>query len=265
MSWKRWVIVGISFLLLLTGCTIQKPATEEKKGDLLSQIKKRGSIRIGTEGTYKPFSFHDEKTNQLTGFDVEVAQEIAKRIGVKAEFVEIPWDGMLTSLQNKKIDMVANQVGIKPERKEKFDFSQPYTVSYAQMVVHKDNQEIKSLKQVKGKKAGQTPTSNYGDMARKAGATIVAYEDMMSAMKDVAAKRVDFSLNDRLAIAEMMKTAKLPVKVVGEQIERSESAFPIPKNNPELLKAIDQALESMKKDGTLAKISQKWFGIDVSK
>jgi cystine transport system substrate-binding protein len=254
-----WIAMGLALLLFLSGCSVNK------QGDLLSTIKERGTIRIGTEGTYKPFSFHDEKTDQLTGFDVEVAKEVAKRMGVKAEFVEIPWDGMLTSLQTKKIDMVANQVGVKPERKEKFDFSIPYTVSYAQIVVHKDNQEIKGIEQVKGKRAGQTPTSNFGKMAKDAGATIVAYEDMMSAMKDVAAKRIDFSMNDRLAIAEMLKTTKLPLKTVGEPMERSESAFPVPKGNPELVKEINKALESMKKDGTLAKISQKWFGEDVSK
>lgn len=256
-----WIILGLAIMIVLSGCSVDK----QEQGDLLSQIKERGTIRIGTEGTYKPFSFHDEKTNQLTGYDVEVAQEVAKRMGVKAEFVEIPWDGMLTSLQTKKIDMVANQVGIKPERLEKFDFSTAYTISYAQIVVHQDNQEIKGIEQVKGKKAGQTPTSNYGKMAKEAGAEIVAYEDMMSAMKDVAAKRIDLSMNDRLAISEMLKTVDLPLKIVGEPMEKSESAFPVPKNNPELIAEINKALDSMRKDGTLAKISEKWFGEDISK
>ncbi|MBA4495723.1 transporter substrate-binding domain-containing protein [Paenactinomyces guangxiensis] len=254
-----WIAMGLAVFILLSGCSVNK------EGVLLSKIKERGTLRIGTEGTYKPFSFHDEKTDQLTGFDVEVAREVAKRMGVKAEFVEIPWDGMLSSLQTNKIDMVANQVGIKPERKEKFDFSNPYTVSYGLIVVHKDNQEIKGVEQVKGKRAGQTPTSNYGKMAKEAGATIVAYEDMMGAMKDVAAKRIDFSMNDRLAIAEMLKETHLPLKTVGEPMEKSESAFPVPKGNPDLVKEINKALESMKKDGTLGKISEKWFGEDISK
>lgn len=256
-----WLLVGV--LLVTSGCAIGQPIA--KKTNLLGQIKQRGTIRVGTEGTYKPFSFHDEKTDQLTGYDVDVAREVAKRMGVKVEFVEIPWDGMLTSLETGKIDMVANQVGIKPERQEKFDFSVPYTVSYAQIVVNQDNQEIKGIQQLKGKRAGQTPTSNFGQIATQAGATIVAYKDMMSAMQDVAAKRIDFSVNDRLSIAEMLKTVKLPLKTVGAPFGRSESALPIPKGNPELLRAINQALEGMKQDGTLARISQKWFGQDVSK
>jgi cystine transport system substrate-binding protein len=245
LAWIPLLVVMI-LILFASGCSAGK-----NKG-LLGQIKERGTIRIGTEGTYKPFSFHD-------------AQEVARRIGVKAEFVEIPWDGMLTSLQTGKIDMVANQVGVKPERLKKFDFSEPYTVSYAQIVVHKDNQEIKGLAQLKGKKAGQTPTSNFGQMAAKAGAEILAYEDMMSAMRDVAAKRIDFSLNDRLAIAEMLKTTHLPLKTVGEPMERTVSAFPVRKGNPELVKEINRALDSMRKDGTLAQISMKWFGQDVTK
>ena len=262
MKWIRHglvYLIGLMVLVQMTGCSV------ETEGDLLSGIKERGSIRIGTEGTYKPFSFHDPKTNELTGFDVEVAQEVAKRLGVKAEFVEIPWDGLLTSLQTGKIDMVANQVGIKPDRKEKFDFSKPYTVSYAQLVVHQDNQTIRSVEDIKGKKAGQTPTSNYGKMAEEHGAQIIAYEDMMGAMQDVAAKRIDLSLNDKLAIAEMMKNNDLPLKVIDIQSDRAESAFTVQKGNAELVNAINQALDEMEKDGTLSKISQKWFGVDVTK
>lgn len=252
------LFLGLIVLTVISGCSVQK------EGDLLGDIKKRGTIRIGTEGTYKPFSFHDQKTNQLTGFDVDIAREVAARLGVKAEFVEIPWDGMLTSLQTGKVDMVANQVGIKPEREDKFDFSKPYTVSFAQMVVHKDNRQIKTLENIKGKKAGQTPTSNYGQMAQSHGANIVAYEDMMGAMHDIAAGRIDLSLNDRLAIAEMLKNSDLPLKVIDIQSDRSESAFPVPKGNPELIQEINQALDEMRKDGTLAKISKKWFNDDVT-
>ncbi|WP_044640460.1 transporter substrate-binding domain-containing protein [Risungbinella massiliensis] len=263
MKKKTGLIISLLFLLSMvaTACTVETPTP---KGDLLDQVKERGTLIVGTEGTYKPFTFHDEKTNQLTGYDVEVAQEIGKRMGVKVEFQEIPWDGMLTSLQTKKIDMVANQVGVKPERQEKFDFSKPYAVSYAQIVVHQDNQDIKEIEDIKNKKAGQTPTSNYGQLAVQKGAEIISYEDMMSAFRDVAAKRVDLSLNDRLAIAEALKNSKLPLKTVGEQIDRSESAFPIPKGNPKLLAEINKALDSMRADGTLAKISQKYFGEDIS-
>ncbi|SHE46545.1 cystine transport system substrate-binding protein [Seinonella peptonophila] len=252
--------VMILLSVVLTGCSVEKKA----EGDLLDQIKKRGTILIGTEGTYSPFSFHEKKGNKLTGFDVEIAEELAKRIGVKAQFVETPWDGMLSSLQTGKIDIVANQVGVKEERKKKFDFTNPYTISYAEIVVHKDNQTIKGVADIKGKTAGQTSTSNYGKYARDAKAEVKVYEDMMSAMWDVANKRIDVSINDRLAIAEMMKKEKLPLKVVGEPIEKVEIAFPVEKGNPKLLAELNRALDEMRKDGTLKEISEKYFGKDIT-
>jgi cystine transport system substrate-binding protein len=259
MKRLAWIASYLLVFALLVGCSVGTT------NDTYTKVKESGVLLVGTEGTYKPFSYHDEKTNKLTGFDVEVAREVGKRLGLKVEFKEIPWDGLLTSLSSRKIDMVANQVGIKPERQKKFDFSSPYTISYAQIVVKNDNKTITSLKDVKGKKAGQTTTSNYGKMAQDAGATIVPYEDMMSAMRDVAAGRIDLSMNDRLAIAEMMKKTNLPLKTVGEQVEKSSSAFAFPKESKKLVDEANKVLEDMKKDGTLAKISIKYFGIDASK
>jgi L-cystine transport system substrate-binding protein len=259
MKHLKWLVPFILAFTLVSGCCVGTT------NDSNTKVTESGVLVVGTEGVYKPFSFHDPKTNALTGFDVEVARELAKRMKLKIEFKEIPWDGMLTSLSTRKIDMVANQVGIKPERLERFDFSDPYTVSYAQVVVRNDNTSIKSITDVKGKKAGQTTTSNYGKMAQEAGATIIPYEDMMSAMRDVSAGRIDLSMNDRLAIAEMMKVTKLPLKIVGEPVERSSSAFAFPKGSDKLVAEANKALGSMKKDGTLAKISEKYFGIDVSK
>ncbi|MDR6224719.1 transporter substrate-binding domain-containing protein [Desmospora profundinema] len=266
---KRWLMMSLMIipLLVLSACGggSDQQGESEDTDNLLAGIKKRGEIRIGTEGTYKPFTFRDEESNELTGYDVEVAEEVAKRMGVKATFVEGPWDAMLTSLSTGRFDIVANQVGINEERKKKFDFSTPYSVSYATIVVHKDNQEIKEIDDVKGKRAAQTPTSNYGKMAEEAEAEIVSYEDMMTAMRDVAAKRVDFSLNDRLAVAEMLQTTDLPLKTVGQPMDPSESAFPVPKGNEDLVEEINQALQEMQADGTLAEISERWFGEDISK
>lgn len=259
-SLSMFIVAFFLVAVLLGGCSIGG----KQSGDLLDTIKERGTIKVGTEGTYKPFSFHDAKTNKLTGFDVEIIEEVAKRIGVKVQFVETPWDGMLSSLQTKKIDLIANEVGVKEDRKKKFDFSKPYTQSYAEIVVHKDNQEIKGVKDLKNKTAGQTLTSNYGDYARDAQAKVQGYEDMISAMKDVAAKRIDASINDRLAIAEMLKEQNLPLKVVGEPIEKVDIAFPVPKGNPQLIAEINRAIDSMRKDGTLKSISEKYFGQDVT-
>ncbi|RYE86757.1 MAG: transporter substrate-binding domain-containing protein, partial [Hyphomicrobiales bacterium] len=113
-------------------------ATPAMAQSALDQIKSAGALRVGTEGTYAPFSFHDD-SGTLVGFDVEIAQEIANRIGVTAEFVEGPWDGLIAGIDANRYDVVVNQVGITEERKQKYDFSEPYIASKAALVVKGDN------------------------------------------------------------------------------------------------------------------------------
>jgi cystine transport system substrate-binding protein len=129
-------------------------------------------LKIGTEGTYPPFTYHDA-SGKLVGFDVEIGREIAKRVGVKAEFVEGKWDGLIAGLGAKRYDAVINQVSITPERKAKFDFSEPYISSKAVLIVNSNNTAIKSFDDLKGKKSAHTLTSNYAQLARKYGAEVV--------------------------------------------------------------------------------------------
>ena len=116
-----------------------------EESDLYTQVKEAGVLKIGTEGTYAPYTFHDE-SGKLTGFDVEIAEEVAKRLGVKAEFMETQWDGMFAGLDARRFDTVVNQVGINPEREEKYDFSEPISLESARvLIVHEDNNEIKVI------------------------------------------------------------------------------------------------------------------------
>ena len=119
--------------------------------DLLSKIKSEGKIQIGTEGTYAPYTFHD-KSGKLTGFDVEIAEEVSKRLGVKPEFVETKWDGMFAGLDAKRFDMVVNEVGINPDRQKKYDFSNSYIVSKAVLIVNSADTTIKKFCRFKGQK-----------------------------------------------------------------------------------------------------------------
>ncbi|MFD2611770.1 amino acid ABC transporter substrate-binding protein [Paenibacillus gansuensis] len=233
--------------------------------NLLEQIKKDGTLRIGTEGTYAPFTFHD-KSGALTGFDVEIAQEVAKRLGVKAEFIETKWDGMFAGLDAKRFDMVANQVSIRDDRKEKYDFSDPYITSKAVLMVHKDNDDIKSLDDLKGKKSGQSLTSDLGDIAKSHGAEIVPVDGFNQAMELLISKRIDATINDSLSFLDFKKQRPdVPVKVVAETENASQSGLLIRKNSKELVDAVNKALADMTADGTYLKISNKYFGEDVSK
>ncbi|MBJ6361390.1 amino acid ABC transporter substrate-binding protein [Paenibacillus sp. GCM10012307] len=237
----------------------------ETEQTLLDKIKKNGVIRIGTEGTYAPFTFHD-KDDKLTGFDVELAREVAKRLGLKAEFIETKWDGMFAGLDAKRFDIVANQVSIRDDRKEKYDFSDPYIVSKAVLIVHQDNEEIKKLADLAGKKAGQSLTSNLLDIAKSNGAEIVPTDSFNQAIDLLIAKRTDATVNDGLSFLDFKKQQPdAPIKVVDEADKASESGFLFNKGNPELVEVVNKALAEIKADGTYLKISEAYFGADVSK
>jgi cystine transport system substrate-binding protein len=230
----------------------------------LDEIKSAGALRVGTEGTYAPFSFHDA-SGALVGFDVEIAREIAKRIGVEAQFVEGPWDGLIAGIDANRYDVVINQVGITDERKAKYDFSEPYIASKAALVVKGDNTDITSFEDLKGKKAAQTITSNFGKLAQANGAEIVPTDGFDQSIALVLQGRADATINDSLSFFDFKKQKPdADVKIAATQPDADYSGVLLAKNKPELLDAINKALTDLKADGTYATISQKYFGEDVS-
>ncbi|MGN6488538.1 MAG: amino acid ABC transporter substrate-binding protein [Devosia sp.] len=230
----------------------------------LDEIKSAGALRVGTEGTYAPFSFHDA-SGALVGFDVEIAREIAKRIGVEAQFVEGPWDGLIAGIDANRYDVVVNQVGITDERKAKYDFSEPYIASKAALVVKGDNTDITSFEDLKGKKAAQTITSNFGKLAQANGAEIVPTDGFDQSIALVLQGRADATINDSLSFYDFKKQKPdADVKIAATQPDADYSGVLLAKNKPELLDAINKALTDLKADGTYATISQKYFGEDVS-
>ncbi|WP_059050112.1 amino acid ABC transporter substrate-binding protein [Paenibacillus senegalimassiliensis] len=233
--------------------------------NLLESVKASGKLRVGTEGTYAPFTYHD-KDGKLTGFDVEIAEEVAKRLGVEAEFIETPWDGIFAGLDAKRFDTVFNQVTIRDDRKEKYDFSDPYIVSRAVLIVNDDNEEIKAFADLKGKKAGQSLTSNLSDIARENGAEIEATEGFNQAIDLLLSKRIDATVNDGLSFFDLKKQRPdVKLKIVDELPDAAESAALFNKGNEELIEAVNQALADIKSDGKYLEISEKYFGEDVSK
>ncbi|PFP30110.1 amino acid ABC transporter substrate-binding protein [Bacillus sp. AFS073361] len=238
---------------------------EKADKDLLKKVKDEGKLLIGTEGTYPPFTFHDTSGN-LTGFDVDLAKEVAKRIGVKPEFKETQWDAMFAGLDAKRFDMIANEVGIRPDRQEKYDFSNPYITSAGVLIVHKDNDKVKAFEDIKGLNAAQSLTSNYADMAKKYGAKIVGVDGFQQAVELLAQKRVDVTINDKLSFLDYKKQKPdAPIKVVATADDASSSGFMFRKNSDTLVDEVNKALKEIIDDGTYKKISEKWFGEDVLK
>ncbi len=245
----------------LVGLGLATPALAQSA---LEQIKAAGALRVGTEGTYAPFTYHDD-TGALVGFDVEIAQEIAKRLGVTAQFVEGPWDGLIAGIDANRYDVVINQVGITDARKEKYDFSEPYIASKAALIVRGDNTDITSFEALKGKKAAQTITSNFGKLAEASGAEIVPTDGFDQSIALVVQGRADATINDSLSFFDFKKQQPdANVKIAATQADADYSGVLLAKGKPELLAAINTALAELKADGTYATISQKYFGEDVS-
>ncbi|WP_374018254.1 amino acid ABC transporter substrate-binding protein [Paenibacillus thiaminolyticus] len=243
----------------------QGAAASAEADGLLEEIKASGKLRIGTEGAYPPFTFHDG-SGKLTGFDVEIAEEVAKRLGVTPEFSEAKWDGMFAGLDAKRFDIVVNQVAINDDRKQKYDFSEPYSVSKAVLIVHEDNQDVKAFADIQGKKAGQTLTSNLTGLARENGADIVQTDSFNQAIELLVSKRIDVTVNDGLSFLDFKKhRPDAKVKVVAEHANASRSGILLRKGNPELVDAVNKALADMQADGTYLNISQKYFNADISK
>ncbi|QAS50824.1 amino acid ABC transporter substrate-binding protein [Halobacillus litoralis] len=268
------ILTFIAMALVLIACggnqeeqSSSGDSNDKESGDqtLLEQVKDSGELVIGTEGTYRPYTYHNEE-DKLTGFDVEIAREVADRLGVKAVFNETKWDSMFAGLNAERFDMVANQVGITEERQEKYAFSDPYIQSSAVIVTHEENDSITSFEDLEGVNTAQSMTSNFADIARENGAKITSVEGFNESMQMLATKRIEATVNDRLSVLDYKKQRPdTPVKIAARQDEASKSGLLFRQGNDELVQAVNKALQEMKDDGTYLEISKKWFGEDVSK
>ncbi|HKS12994.1 MAG TPA: cystine ABC transporter substrate-binding protein [Pseudomonas sp.] len=252
-------------LALLLGCGLLGQAFA---GEQLKTIQEKGVINVGLEGTYPPFSFVDE-SGKLAGFEVELSEALAKALGVKVKLQPTPWDGILAALQSKRLDVVVNQVTISEERKAKYDFSQPYTVSGIQALVLKKNLEtlnINGASDLADKKVGVGLGTNYEQWVRQQvpKADVRTYNDDPAKFQDLRVGRIDAILIDRLAALEYAQKAK-DTALAGAAFSRLDSGIALRKGEPELLDAINKALDALRADGTLAKLSTKYFGADVTK
>ncbi|UOR13516.1 amino acid ABC transporter substrate-binding protein [Halobacillus amylolyticus] len=267
-KYAGWMVVSL-FIFILAACGSSESDTsgDEAASDqsLYDQIKEEGVLTIGTEGTYAPYTFHNDE-DELTGYDVDVAREVAKRMGVEAKFKETKWDAMFAGLNSERFDMIANQVGIKPDREKKYNFSIPYTYTTAVLVTNKNSEEISSFEDLEGKTSAQSLTSNYSAIAKSYGAKVESVEGFNPAMQLLANGRVDATVNDRLSVLDYLNEQgeSAPVEIVDKEEDASETAMMFRENNPELVDAVNEALKSMKEDGTLEEISKKWFNEDVS-
>ena len=224
-----------------------------------------GVLKVGTEGTYKPFTYHDE-SDPLCGYDVEVAKMIGDKMGVETEYSEITWEGLLTSLDTGTVDLVLNQVGVTPERKEKYDFSDPYLYSYIALITLEDNAEITDWESAEGKKTSLNISSNYAGIAEQYGMDITASDTFSKDIELLLAGRTDCVINNTIAFNDYLaQKPDTPIKIVAVQETPDTVAIPIPKGNEDLLEAVNNAIAELSEEGTLTDLSEKYLGKDFSR
>ena len=243
-------------------------STAETSGENeLDKIKAAGKLVIGVEGTYPPFTYHDDN-GELTGLDVELGKAVAEKLGVEAEFQEAAWDSLLIGIDTERFDTVINSVSITDERKEKYDFSDPYYYESRRVVVRSDDDSIQTEDDLNGKKIATNTTNAFIPWYEAHGASVVGIDTSGEAIELVLSGRADF-LGTSVPVLNAYldehpdATDKLREAFVIPNSE-SQVAIPVRKGETEFLDAINAALAELREEGTLKEISEKYLGGDYT-
>lgn len=246
------------------------PAQTEGDGSL-QRVLDAGKLTIGAEGNWIPYVYNEDGTGELTGFEVEVAKEVAARLGVEAEFqISDSWDPVLAGLDAARYDIVICGVNPNPERQEKYACSIAYAENPYCLVVNGDNTEITSFDDLDGKLCINSPSSAAGQIAQRYGAT-TADGDLTAAMEQLNTGRADAHVNNVAAVdAYMAERPDVNVKIAAtyepdeENRYEIESAAMLRKEDQELCDKVSEILQSMIDDGTLYDLTVKYFGEAVA-
>jgi len=260
MKKKLFAVLALA-LVLCAGCG--KSADQ----DQLEKIKSDGKIVFAMEGTWAPWTYHDE-SGELVGFDTEVGKAIAAELGVEAEFVEGEWDGLFIGLDAGRYDAVINGVEITDERSEKYDFTEPYCFIRTALITSEDNDDIKSFENLNGKTTANSLNSTYAILGESYGAKCDNVDSLAETMEMVESGRVDATLNADVSFYDYVKEhPEAKVKIVTITDDASSVSIPIRKGaqSESLRKEIDNAISKLKENGTLSALSEKYFGSDITK
>ncbi|MFF2493747.1 amino acid ABC transporter substrate-binding protein [Agromyces sp. NPDC058064] len=252
-------------VVALAACSSSAPAASDSAaGDDEFGLVTAGTLTVATEGTYPPFTYHEGGAGELVGYDVEVAEAVADKLGLEIAFEETQWDAIFAGLDAGRFDVIANQVSINPDREEDYLFSTPYTVSPSVVVVNEGDDSISSFEDLKGKTTAQSLTSNFYQLAVDAGANVEAVEGWAQAVALLEQGRVDATVNDKLTYLDYVKQTPDAKLAVAAETDPTESALTFTKDKTALVKAVDEALAELREEGVLAELGEKYFGEDVS-
>ncbi|MCS7464586.1 amino acid ABC transporter substrate-binding protein [Paenibacillus doosanensis] len=267
---KAWIaLLMMTVLLVLSACgTKGQEAAPAAGGGSATAAQEQKVLRVGATGQSYPYAYKED--DKLQGFDVEVVEAVAKKLGYKVEWQLTEFSGVMAQLELGKLDTVSNQVAITPERKEKYDFTQTYAYAGSQVVVKDTNNEIHSVADLKGKTVAVVLGSNHAKNLEKQDPDkqikIKTYESQEGTMNDVAYGRVDAYVNSRNVLLAQIKKNKLPLKLAGEPFVYEEVGFPFAKDekHAKIREEFNKALDELRQDGTLKTLSEKYFDEDVT-
>ncbi len=262
---KSWVVIGLAGLIL-GACG--NPSATSQEDQSLSKVEEAKELVVATSGTLYPSSYYNDN-NELVGYDVDVAKEVAERLGVEVVFKEYNVDGQVSSLTKGEADLAANDFGLTDERAEKFSLSTPFKYSFNSMIVREsDDSGIASLDDLAGKKAAGEPNTSYMRLAESYGAELVTYDNATNDqyLTDVANGRTDVIINDyylqKMAVAAM---PDIPVKILENvYFDPNETGFLFVKDHKALREKVNEVLAEMKEDGSLKALAETYFQTDIS-
>ena len=263
---KKFIaLLTIAAMLLAITCACGAKEEPAEK-DLLAQIKEKGKLTIAMEGNWAPWTYEDEAGN-LVGFEVEVSGAVAQKLGVEPEYITGEWDGLLAGVEVGRYDIMANGVGYTEERSQSYYYSDFYAFNRTALVVRSDNTEITSLKDLEGKTTCNSANSTYQLLAEQYGATVLDVEALDGTLEMVMSGRVDATLNAEVSINDFLKEkpeSNIKIVAFDDDVERVGMIMPYGEKSATLRDAINKALSELRADGTLAAISTKYFGMDIT-
>ncbi|WP_295159901.1 amino acid ABC transporter substrate-binding protein [uncultured Brachyspira sp.] len=258
----------ILFLFIISSCNNKENASNNTSEDTsLQKVKDSGKLVLGLDDTFAPMGFRDAN-GEVVGFDIDLARETAKRLGVELEIKPIEWSSSILSLNKGDIDVLWNGVTINEARKQQINFSKPYLNNRLVIVKYKDDASINSKEDLSGKILGVQVGSNdealSADPSSKSAKEIRRYDVNVNAFLDLQAKRIDAVIIDEVAAQYYIADKQVPFVVV-ENSPLTDELYGIGfrKYDIKLLAEVDRILDEMRADGSAAEISSKWFGKNI--
>lgn len=261
-------VMAAAGVLSMTGCSSKDTAVSTASSATLNKldsIQKSGKLVVALEGAWQPWSYHDS-SDTLVGYDVEVSRAIAEKLGVEPEYVESDWDSLFAGLDAGRYDMVCNGVEVTEERAKTYDFTTPYGYIHTALAVRKDNEDIHSFDDLKGKTTANSLASTYMELAESYGATVQGIDTLEETIQLLTAGRIDATLNADVSFYDYLNVhPEADFKLVAQTAEASHVAIPVLKSeDTAYLDALNTAIEALRADGTLKTLSEKYFGQDIS-